>query len=117
MSVILTEKQYAELRDGGMLAHYSAALDEIYRLRVAAAYECRVLENALMYATLPKRVRSRLADARARLEATACGADAHRHVSAESRQIVLRDINAPMTLTRTEWEKRDHPAALLPSDR
>jgi hypothetical protein len=96
------------MSDDEMLKHYSAALDEIYRLRVAAAYEARILENALDYATLPKRVRSRLADAGARLDASACGRDAYGFVTTEQRQTVLNLCRAPLTLTRHEWENRPH---------
>lgn len=40
--------------DTDMLAHYSAALDEIFRLRTALAYEAGVLEAHLGLATFPK---------------------------------------------------------------
>lgn len=92
------------MSDEEMLKHYSAALDEIYRLRVAAAYEARILANVLDYATLPKRVRNMLQNAHQRHEATACGMVAHGHLTAEQRQTVLQLCNAPMTLTRHEWE-------------
>ncbi len=107
MSVILTEKQYAELRDGGMLAHYSAALDEIYLLRTAAAFEAQTLQWVLSFSTLPKKVRVVLQNMQGRLKATACGWDAYDYLTAQERYDALANCKgAPMTLTRHEWETK-----------
>ncbi len=90
-----------------MLKHYSAALDEIFRLRVAAAYEARAAEALLTYASMPKGVRSGLEAARARMRATAKGwTDIYDHVTADTRAFLLRNCDAPQTLNRHEWENR-----------
>lgn len=92
------------MTDEDMLKHYSAALDEIYALRLMATFEAQVLDGALLYVTLPKRVRALLEEARTRLRATAHGRAAVGHLSAEERRFVVEMCGAPMTLTRHEWE-------------
>lgn len=98
------------MSDDDMLAHYSAALDEIFRLRQAAAWEAHMLGWALMYATLPKRVRAQLETAREALAATARGVDRYSELPAESRALAMAAAKAPPTLTRHQWEHRNDKA-------
>lgn len=92
-----------------MLAHYSAALDEIYRLRTALAYEAQVAQVHLDYATFPK---SRRKHAEAQVErmmqaATGKAEQAYADTSPASLKHVRRESGIPDTLTRFEWEARE----------
>jgi hypothetical protein len=92
-----------------MLTHYSAALDEIYQLRVAAAYEAAVTANTLLgYASLPAGARRRIEGQYGRLARAARGeaTAAYKDVPSLSKQEVLRAAGAPMALTRGSWEAR-----------
>jgi phosphoribosylcarboxyaminoimidazole (NCAIR) mutase len=88
------------------LAHYSAALDEIYRLRCALAYEAEVVAEYLTFATLPTTVRRDVRDQLDRLRAAACGGAQHGYamVTSETMKRVLREAGASETLTRGSWE-------------
>lgn len=98
------------------LAHYSRALDEIYRLRAALAYEARVTESHLGLKTFPK---SRRAAAEHQVErmreaARGGGAMAYFRVNPEVMKRLLRDAGASETLTRGQWEEK---APVWPQDR
>lgn len=89
-----------------MLRHYSAALDEIYRQRRAAAYEAHIIAGVLAFASLPKGAREQLEDLRERLWLTAKGE--HRlydHVDGDCWQRTMQTAGMRPTLTRTEWEE------------
>lgn len=92
--------------DGVSLPHYSAALDEIYRMRVAAAYEAALIYKLTGY-RLPKTVRTDLANMRARLLRTARGEDAYLRLDGPTVQQVMDEAQMPKTLTRAQWEARD----------
>jgi len=88
-----------------MLGHYSHALDEIYRLRVALAYEAHVATSLLTYATLPSGARAQLEDMVDRARAAARGEVAYRRlIDDELRGRILRNAGASETLTRHQWE-------------
>lgn len=89
-----------------MLAHYSAALDEIWRLRVALAYELAALGAALDYQTLPTGVRQRLERVRDRIQRAGRGEDVHATGRLADKQTLLLDAGIPITLTRHQWENR-----------
>lgn len=59
------------------ISEHSEALDEIYRLRAAAAVDARVIETLFDYRTLPKAAKQKLTDVVNRLRAAARG-DAER---------------------------------------
>lgn len=90
------------------LGHYSAALDEIYLLRQAAAYEAHVLSSLLTYSTLPKGAREQVEAIAPRLEALARGEQrvAYAHVDNECRQRVMARAGMLPTFTRSRWEAR-----------
>jgi len=93
-----------------MLAHYSAALDEIYLLRQALAVEAAAVERVLRrYTSLPKGVRTQLGSVLERLVLAARGQTsmAYRDYDADQRHDALRAVGASTTLTRSEWEERD----------
>lgn len=91
------------------LHHYSRALDEIFRLRQALAYEAHVLGGAMAYSSLPKGAREQLEMVRERLWLEARGEDCHGHVPSELRQRVMANARMPRTLTRGQWEgERSH---------
>lgn len=89
-----------------MLDHYSRALDEIYRLRLALAYEASVLEVGLDgYATIAKGMRERLERAAERMKAAARGSEGLTHLAdLRTPDAVLRSVGASSTLTRAQWE-------------
>lgn len=89
-----------------MLNHYSRALDEIHRLRAALAYEARVTEAHLNYATFPKTRRDHAAAQVERMRAAARGeaASTYADVSSLSLQHTMREAGASASLTRSEWE-------------
>lgn len=103
----LTALRAAEAERDAMLAHYSRALDELWRMRVAAACEAHVVaEKVLEFSTLPKAARRLLVEVSHRTAAAARGevAAAYR-TSAEFEQMVMREAGAPPTLTRAQWER------------
>ena len=89
------------------LAHYSEALDEIYRLRMALAYEAQQLNELLVqsHSALSNARRSAVYEAMLRMRAAARGSA--QHVYDETRTLPpakLIEHHIPFTLTRTEWE-------------
>jgi hypothetical protein len=84
---------------------YSAALDEIYALRRALAYEATVLNVHLDYKTFPKSRRRFAEEQRVRMTAAACG-DRSRYsdVSSLSLRHAMDQVGASQTMTRHEWE-------------
>jgi hypothetical protein len=90
-------------------APYSAALDEIYRLRQAFAYEAHIATALLSYASLPKNARTQIEALRARCLRSAQGhaASEYAHLPNELRQRVMRNASMLPTLTRGQWES-DH---------
>lgn len=85
---------------------YSAALDEIYRLRAALAYEARTIEAHLLLATFPKSRRPHAEQQITRMRAAVVGdtGTAYQHVDTYQRQQLLRDAGGTGGLTRGQWE-------------
>jgi hypothetical protein len=87
-----------------MLKHYSRALDEIFRLRRALAFEAHITEGITnLYASLPKGARRELLTHVERMRRAARGEVTHAgidHLLQES----LAMAGAPETLTREQWE-------------
>lgn len=94
--------------DHDMLAHYSAALAEIHRLRRALAYEAAVLAVHLEYATFPKSRRMSAEGQVNRMRYAARGGAqaAYADVSSRSLYHTAAEAGVPITLTRAEWEGR-----------
>lgn len=86
--------------------YYSAALDEIYFLRRALAYERMYQRAYLDFLTLPKGVRNRVDVAMARIKlALRYGLrEAYKDVSEQSWNWSIRSAGMPQTLTRYQWE-------------
>lgn len=96
------------------LAVFSAALDEIYALRQALAYEALVVDNHLAYRTFPKSRRDHAEQQVARMQACARG-DAKATYDRDtwaSRRHALREAGASDTLTSAEWQEKALPASL-----
>lgn len=91
-----------------MLAHYSRALDEIYRLRQAMAYEAIVLDRNTGWRSLPVTVRRVMARQSERLFRAACGRVefAYEDVKPATLREALIDAGASETLTRAQWEEK-----------
>lgn len=99
-----------------MLAHYMAALDEIYRLRCALVIEARGVEADLLLATFPK---SRRRYAEERVERMRAAVRGEADQAYKDRldpgsgglrtgvQELLIAAGASPTLTRHEWEERN----------
>lgn len=104
--------------DHDMLAHYSAALDEIYRLRQALAYEASVLAVHLGYASFPKSRRGHAENQVERMRQAARGAtlEAYHDTSHLSLGHAAREAGVPKTLTRGEWERRYGSKELCPKE-
>lgn len=88
--------------------HYSAALDEIYRLRCALAYEAQVTEAHLDYVTFPKSRRQVAEEQVGRMRQAARGEvePTYRQASSLSMKHCLAEAGASPTLTRHQWENR-----------
>lgn len=89
-----------------ILLAYSKALDEVYRLRRALAYEARVVEAHLGYKTFPK-TRRKIAEEqveRMRLCARGEAGVVYAGVNYTSLNAALRAAGASETLTRAQWE-------------
>jgi len=84
----------------------SRALDEIFELRRAMAYEAEVLLAHLDYATFPKHRRKFAEDSIRRLRQSACGhVDvAYAGTSSLSLRGALLSAGAPESLVRHQWE-------------
>lgn len=93
-------------RRQSMLDHYSAALDEVYRLRTLLAVEGSILANHLDYKTFPKS-RREIAEAQvSRMYRAARGESQDaiaEHPNMRRRQC-RDDAGMPETLTRAAWE-------------
>lgn len=114
---IVTQAFAAELRAAMQsssavpLALYSAALDEIYRLREALAYEAGGIENHTSYATFPKSRRSIAAQQIERMRSAARGDSQVAYAGLNSAVLrgALREAGAPDTLTRWQFEQQVAP--------
>ncbi len=86
---------------------YSAALDEICRLRAALAYEARVVESHLGLATFPKSRRPIAQQQITRMRAAASRRVPEDYAGTDSlrRQELLKAAGGTGTLTRGEWER------------
>ena len=83
----------------------SAALDEIYRLRKAMAYEAGVIAAHLDLKTFPKSRRYPAQQQIERMRSAARGEErSHSTVQARALRSALGDAGASETLTRDEWE-------------
>lgn len=86
---------------------YSRALDEIYALRAALAYEAVIMEAHLDYKTFPISRRRIMGEQIARMRESARGLS-QRAYSPERRQHFpdsLERAGANETLTRWQWEQ------------
>ncbi len=87
------------------MAHYSAALEEIYRLRRALAYEARVIEAHLDYKTFPKSRRAVAEQQVYRMRRAVIGSVQSAYGGVDGREL---DVEAEecgfFTLTRWQWE-------------
>lgn len=87
------------------LAHYSRALDEIYHLRTALAYEAGVLTAHLEYATFPKSRRVVAEEQIQRMRQAAQGLTRQAYSGIESWALdSARRESRVGTLTRNQWE-------------
>lgn len=95
------------------MCHYSAALDEIYRLRRALAYEARVVETYLDYKSFPKTRRGVAEEQIKRMRASVIGGSESAYGGVHHRSL---DVEAGElgfdTLTRWEWENKRPGVAL-----
>ncbi len=99
-------REQAMQRHDEMLHYYSAALDEVFRLRRALAYEAGVVEAHLTLKSFP-RSRRPIAETqtfRMRLAARGRAAIEYAGMPTWSLESGMRDAGAPNSLTRTEWE-------------
>jgi hypothetical protein len=92
-----------------MLFHYSAALDEIYRLRQALAIEARSTEAHLQFKTFPKSQRPYAERQIARMRAAARGeaTQAYQDFDSVRSENALRAAGADVSLSRHQWEARE----------
>lgn len=95
--------------DENMLAHYMRALDEIHRLRQAAALEAAVIAAQCEYSSMPKRAAGHLREAAQRLLGAARGSTeaAYADISSHSMRRAMTLSKMSMTLTRGAWEAGD----------
>lgn len=90
-----------------MLNGYSAALDEVFRLRQLCAYEALGHRASLDYATFPKSRRRVAQDSVTRLQRAARGESASvtAPLSWQVLRHALREAAAPEGLTRSSFEE------------
>jgi hypothetical protein len=88
------------------LAHYSRALDEIWRLRALLAYEANVLGAHVDYACFPKSRRPVAERSMERMRRSSRGQSeaAMANVPSTSLKGALSDAAAEQCLTRAMWE-------------
>lgn len=88
------------------MRHYSRALDEIYHLRIALAFELAINKKISCYSSMPKAVHVELDDQRQRVEQAlrSGGSAIYGYLHAAESQTLLRRAGARTTLTRHEWE-------------
>ncbi len=86
---------------------YSAALDEIFRLRCVLAYEARIIEAHLDLATFPKSRRPIAEDQVRRMRAAAGGnaTETYRNLDWWKLKRALGDAVGADMLTRHQWEQ------------
>ena len=86
---------------------YSAALDEIFRLRCVLAYEARIIEAHLDLATFPKSRRPIAEDQVGRMRAAAGGAavETYRNLDWWKLKAQLLEATGNDMLTRRQWEQ------------
>lgn len=86
---------------------YSAALDEIYRLRVALAMEARTMESIMTYRTVPKTLvdKFKLAIVRCRAAARGNVAETYAPYPSETKKYALKLAGASPSVTRHEFEE------------
>lgn len=89
-----------------LLRYYSAALDEVYRLRAALAHEREVRRADLALKTYPKSRRSVAIQAMDRMVMAANGfaSNAYAHPEIDLKA-ALRAVGADECLTRSQWEE------------
>lgn len=88
------------------LHHYMVALDEIYSLRRALAYEAGRTAADLQYKTFPKSRRAIAENAINRMRSAARGFVEHAYGDRSTTVLhhAMREADAPTTLTRHAWE-------------
>lgn len=88
------------------MAHYSAALDEIWRLRRLLAYEAGVLEAHLGYKSFPKTRRAFAEQQVARMQDAARGHSDKEAVATHSLSTrhITQGLGMKQTLTCHAWE-------------
>lgn len=88
------------------MSYYSAALDEVYRLRRALAFEARVVEAHTEYKTFPKTRRRFATEQVERMRMSARGRSelAYAGVNSYSLRAELLDSGGQETLTRSAFE-------------
>lgn len=101
-------------RSGPISPYYSAALDEIWHLRKALAYEESILRGYLDFSTLPKSIATSIGHQRARMSyAIKRGAQrAYRLIPNEAMMNIVHLSAMPNTLTRWSWEEEVERRAL-----
>jgi len=88
--------------------HYIAALDEIFNLRKALAYEARCLEVHIGFSKFPKSRRPIAEEQVRRMREAARGGTANAYAPiADSAYGALCELAGGVTLTRRQWEGRD----------
>jgi hypothetical protein len=90
-----------------LLRYYSAALDEIFRLRKALALEARVIEAHLSYRTFPKSRRSTAEQQVEMMRGAARGEAATLYAGVPCWLVdsSLKEAEATASLTRDQWER------------
>jgi hypothetical protein len=90
-----------------LLPYYSAALDEIYRLRVALAVEAEAQSGNLNFKTFPKSQRLPTAQSIARMKAAAIGErpERYRSLSVAWLDDLFASLGGNRLLTRDIWER------------
>lgn len=90
-----------------MLRYYSAALDEVHRLRRALATEARIVEAHLTLKSFPKSRRGFAEDQVERMRQAARGEASVAYAGHDSWAVdsAVRDAGASTTLTRDQFEQ------------
>lgn len=84
--------------------HYTAALDEIYRLRVILAHEAQIQEGHLAFASFPKSRRKVAERSIERMREAARGHSKTATVAIPLWKQALKSAGASETFTRADWE-------------
>jgi hypothetical protein len=103
-----------EAAEAEMLPHYSRALDEIYRLRRALAYEAAVTAAHLDLKSFPKSRRKAAEGQVRRMRAAARGngREAYDASPLWALKSALLDAGADPGLTRQQWEAAAPPSSV-----